>query len=130
MKKLISILSILIVTIGMAAAQSSSMGRQLENMVLAFKEISTLVYSSLFVVALILFITGIMRYMMPGSGPEDRKKGFAFMGFGIVALFVMVSVWGLVAFIGNTIGVQPGATIRVPTPPTPPAPPTMMNIPQ
>ena len=28
------------------------------------------------------------------------------MGFGIVAMFVMVSVWGLVAFIANTLGIN------------------------
>ncbi len=30
------------------------------------------------------------------------------MIWGIVALFVMVAVWGLVAFIGNALGITPG----------------------
>ena len=41
------------------------------------------------------------------------------MIWGVIALFVMVSVWGLVGFIGNAIGVTPGAA-GTPTIPTVP----------
>jgi len=39
------------------------------------------------------------------------------MIWGLVALFVMVSVWGLVRFIGDAVGVDQGGDIEVPTVP-------------
>jgi hypothetical protein len=37
---------------------------------------------------------------------EDKQKGIQIMLWGIVALFVMSSVWGLVALLQNTFSVQ------------------------
>lgn len=125
MKKIITLITVNVSGILFAFAQSSNVGRQLENMILVFKQVSTLFYSSLFVVALILFFTGIMKYMAPGSNGESRKEGYKYMGFGIVAMFVMVSVWGLVAFIANTLGINTNTKVDVPTPPMPPTPPTI-----
>jgi hypothetical protein len=39
------------------------------------------------------------------------------MIWGIVALFVMVSVWGLVRFIGNAFNIEQGGSANVPTVP-------------
>ena len=125
MKKII--ISSFTVSAGAVVVSAQSVGRQLENMVIAFQQISTLFYSTLFIVALILFFTGIMKYLMPGSGPESRKEGYKYMGFGIVAMFVMVSVWGLVAFIANTFGINTNARVNIPVPPTPPAPPMLIQ---
>ena len=36
------------------------------------------------------------------------------MGFGILALFVMVAIWGLVTFISQTLGVGIGGDIMTP----------------
>lgn len=92
----------------------SSIGQSLVNIVLQFKQISTLIYSSLFVVALILFFVGIFQYLAPGGDAEKRKQGLHYMAFGVLALFVMVAIWGLVAFISQTLGIGIGGDIMVP----------------
>ncbi|MEN9582777.1 MAG: hypothetical protein RL641_731 [Candidatus Parcubacteria bacterium] len=56
--------------------------------------------------ALLVFIFGIVRYVI-ASNEEDKAKGRSFMIWGIIGLFVMVSVWGLVGFLGNTLQVGP-----------------------
>ena len=54
--------------------------------------------------ALLLFLWGVFRFMLARGGSEDeRKEGRQFMLWGLIALFVMVSVWGLVGILGETI---------------------------
>lgn len=97
--------------------QSSSIGVSLLNIVNQFKGISVAFYGSLFVVALILFFFGIFQFLMPGGDSAKRKQGYEFMGFGVLALFVMVAVWGIVAFISQTLGIGIGGDIMTPSVP-------------
>ena len=65
-----------------------------------------------FTLALLFFFWGVAKYIWgEGMGKEEGKK---IMIWGVVALFVMASVWGLVAFIqgeftisANTVGTIP-----------------------
>jgi hypothetical protein len=52
--------------------------------------------------ALALFLWGILRYLFSKDGPS-KKEARDFMMWGIVALFVMVSVWGLVRIVQNIV---------------------------
>lgn len=50
--------------------------------------------------ALMFFLYGIFVLMfVGGTNEESRSKGKKFMLWGIISLFVMVSVWGLVAIL-------------------------------
>jgi hypothetical protein len=68
--------------------------------------------------AVLVFLWGILRFVV-ASDAEDRTAARNFMIFGVVALFVMVSVWGLVNFFRNTLGVNGSVN----TPPPPPGVP-------
>lgn len=63
--------------------------------------------------ALLAFFYGLAKFIF--SGAEGKKEGQDLMIWGIVALFVMVSVWGLVRFIGNAFDIQQGGTAEIPT---------------
>ncbi len=64
-----------------------------------------------FIIALTLvfFLLGVFR-LVKSSGEDDRKQGIQIISFGVVALFVMVSVWGLVNFISYSVGFGPDAS--------------------
>ena len=69
----------------------------------------TLVYSVipfLFSLAVVAFIWGIIQYFLNPDNEEKRKKGKSYMIWGLIALFVMVSVWGLVGVLSKTFGIQ------------------------
>lgn len=53
--------------------------------------------------ALVVFLIGVVSYVKAGDDEEKRSQGRNMMLFGIVALFVMISVWGLVRIIHNSI---------------------------
>jgi len=63
--------------------------------------------------ALLFFLWGLAKYIMSGPG-EGQEAGRNMMIWGIIALFVMVSVWGLVRVLSNTLGVGAGGTAPVP----------------
>ena len=61
--------------------------------------------------ALLFFFWGLAKFIL-ASGDEDAKdQGKRIMIWGVVALFVMASVWGLVAFFGNLTGVDQGQNL-------------------
>lgn len=54
--------------------------------------------------ALVLFIWYIITYVINQGNAEERGKAAQTMIWGIIAIFVMVSVWGLVQFVTYTLG--------------------------
>src|ERR1035437_8992966 len=61
-----------------------------------------------FLVALALlgFFWGLVRFIFSSNNEEGRGEARSMMIYAIIALFVMVAVWGLVGFLGNAIGIQ------------------------
>ncbi len=58
--------------------------------------------------AVVGFLYGVLQYVFSGGNEEKRTEGIKFMTYGIVGLFVMVSVWGLVTILTGTFGVTLG----------------------
>jgi zinc transporter ZupT len=90
----------------MTSCSNSSLSAGIGNI---FNYFSCIIVNSiiplLFAVAIAAFIWGIIQYFLNPENEENRKKGKSYMIWGLVSLFVMLSVWGLVAVIGNTFGV-------------------------
>ena len=67
-----------------------------------------------FILALLFFFWGIAKYIR--SAGSEKDEGKIIMVWGIVALFVMASVWGLVAFLQTELLGGPGPnSIPIPT---------------
>ena len=60
----------------------------------------------LFSLATASFIWGIVQFFLNPENEEGRKKGKSFMTWGLIALFVMTSMWGIVALLGNTFQIK------------------------
>jgi TRAP-type C4-dicarboxylate transport system permease small subunit len=59
----------------------------------------------LLTLAIVVFFWGMVKYIR-SLGEKEKKEGKDLMVWGIIALFVMVSVWGIVRLIANTIGLD------------------------
>ena len=65
----------------------------------------------------IVFVWGVIAYVI-ASDEEAKKAGRDRMIFGIIGLLVIVAVWGLVALVARTFGINRGAeTVTFPTVP-------------
>ena len=64
---------------------------------------------ALFAVALIIFLWGVIQYVIAAGDDEKRKEGKQKIIWGIIGLFVMVAIWGLVNLIGNTFNLNTSA---------------------
>ncbi len=58
----------------------------------------------LFSLAIVAFIWGIIQFFLNPNNEEKRKNGKSYMIWGLITLFVMVSMWGLVSILTNTFG--------------------------
>lgn len=57
-------------------------------------------------IAVIILLIAILGYIKAG-GDEDKKKTYKdLMIYGIIGLFVMVSVWGLVSILSGTFNLN------------------------
>lgn len=69
--------------------------------------ISKSVIPLIFILALAMFVWGVAQFVILGAGEEaKREQGKQLMIWGIIALAVMVSVWGLVKILGNTFNID------------------------
>lgn len=55
--------------------------------------------------ALIYFIYGLAEYILVSGEESEKEKGRTRMIWGTIAMFVIVSVWGIVKLIQETVGV-------------------------
>lgn len=70
------------------------------------KIINDSVIPLIFAIALGMFIWGVVQFVLNSDEEAKKEKGRQFMLWGIIALTVMVSVWGLVAILGETFNVD------------------------
>ena len=58
----------------------------------------------IFALALVIFIYGVAQYLLNPESEEVRKQSKSHMIWGVVGMFIMVSVFGIMRIILNTIG--------------------------
>ncbi len=83
----------------------------LSNLAILLRSIGRLIDIALPIVValgLLAFFFGLAKFIFNAGDEEARKQARGIMIWGIVALFVMVAVWGLVKFIGDAVGITPG----------------------
>ena len=54
--------------------------------------------------AVLVFVWGVLKFITAAGDDEKRKSGRSFMIWGIIGIFVMVSVWALVRLLTETVG--------------------------
>lgn len=58
----------------------------------------------LFALALAYFLYGVMQFIINPGNEEIRKTGKSHMMWGVVGMVIMVSVFGIMQLILNTLG--------------------------
>jgi hypothetical protein len=62
---------------------------------------------------MIYFFWGVAKYILSAGDPKSAAEGKSIMIYGIIAIAVMASVYGLVNFLQTTLGIS-GGTVTLP----------------
>ncbi len=84
----------------------------LDNLITQAQNILTRLVPLFISAAVVLFLYGVLTYILAGGDEEKRTAGRQTMIYGIIAIFVMVSVWGLVNLLKDSL--QLNQSVNVP----------------
>ncbi|MBI2046368.1 MAG: hypothetical protein HYT28_03045 [Parcubacteria group bacterium] len=109
MKKLFIIFGVIVMpSIAFAAGELFTKVSELLNSVIPI----------IITIAVIYFLWGVGKYIMSSGDSEKQEEARGMMIYGIIGLFVMVSVWGLVNILVQTVGLDSGAIPNLPQVPS------------
>lgn len=78
----------------------------IQNIVIDIGDIIGLATPIVVALALLYFFWGLAKYILNSGDEEKKAEGKSIMIWGIIALFVMVSVWGLVNLVADTFNID------------------------
>ncbi len=105
MKKTLTLLLSLLATFALplttfaAVCSNSGTPRTFSDVLCIFVDLITTAIPIVGSIALLVFFWGLARFILKAGEQEARDEGKQIMKWGIVALFVMVSIWGIVSFL-------------------------------
>jgi amino acid transporter len=76
----------------------------IENLARSIGRIINILIPIVAALALLYFFWGLAQFILHSGEDDAREKAKGQMIWGIVALFVIVAVWGLVGFIADALG--------------------------
>lgn len=120
MNKLIAILPALVLVPALALAQDPD----LSSLDIFFRALADIVGGVLvplvFALAIVGFFWGLFKTLIWGGADESkRSEGKQLMLWSIIALAVMVLIYGIIFFIGELFGIGYVTEIDIPSPPSP-----------
>jgi hypothetical protein len=68
--------------------------------------ISNVVYpliELMFGIALLVFVWGVLQLVIHGDDETARGKGKSTILYGSIGMFIMVSAWGIIYLVSNTV---------------------------
>ncbi len=60
----------------------------------------------IFSAGVFLFMWGLVMFLWQVDNPEERKKGVQHMLWGIIGVFIMATVFGIINIVLNTFGLE------------------------
>lgn len=61
--------------------------------------------------AFFVFIIGVARYIRASGNEKDTKDSKNFLIWGVVGIFILVTIWGIISFIKGELGFGEGVSI-------------------
>ena len=86
----------------------------LNDVITVFTNLLNLAFPVIVGLAVIFFIWSVFKYITSAGDPESRSTATGHIIAGIIGIFVIVSVWGLVNVLRNTLNLNGSATVNNP----------------
>jgi Type IV secretion system pilin len=105
-KHLLAYAFITIITPGVALAQFAGATNFSELLSLITGYAGRIILLLVTIAVVVFFYRIVISIYKVGSDPKAVENGKKLLLWGIVALFVMTSVWGIVNFVGEAVGIK------------------------
>ena len=89
----------------------------IENIVKGIGKIINLIIPIMFALALVYFFWGLIKFIRSAGDPKAAAEGKGIMIYGIIAIAIMISIYGLVNWLATTLGVTQTGNVVLPTVP-------------
>lgn len=89
----------------LALAQSANFGTTATNLTTVIGTIVNTAVPIAFAAALLFFFWGLAVFILSAGDEEKKKQGKSIMIWGVVALFVMAAIGGIIGVLRSTLGV-------------------------
>lgn len=93
-----------LLTFGTLALPALASAATLLNTLALFNQFLNAAIGLLITLAIVIFFWGLIKYLF-GEGAEGKASGLKIMLMGVIAIFVMVSIWGIIRLLQNTFQV-------------------------
>lgn len=111
MKKLI----LGVMLMGPVSAFAAVVATGVTDVVNAIQSIITLLIPLLMGLAVVAFFWGLVKYIANASDEAAKESGKTLMIWGMVAIFVMVALWGILGWVQTQLGLT--GTVTTSSPP-------------
>jgi hypothetical protein len=104
---------------GQTATQGQVNGGALISLLTLVSRLSGMLAPILVTFAVLVFFWYLIQFIVKG-GQDAEAKNLSMRGmmYSIGAIFVMVSIWGIISFLGSTLGIGQGGSVPIPSVPT------------
>ncbi len=79
-----------------------------------FSELLNIATPLVVALALLFFFWGLAMYILNAGNEEKKAEGKNIMIWGIIALFIMVSVFGIVKVLQDTFDIKSSSDVKIP----------------
>ena len=107
------------ITIGVGATQGQVNGGALLQLLALAQTIVARLVPFAVGLAVLAFFWFLIMFIVKSGDETERKKTIHGMGYSILALFIMVSIWGIIGFLGSVTGIGQGGSVPIPGVPVP-----------
>ena len=94
---MISLFSIVNAASGADSVVNSIMPKVVDNIVMPLLQL-------LFVVTMFYFVWGLFALFRDGDDSEAKKSAKNHILWGVIGIFIMISVYGIIRMVANTVG--------------------------
>lgn len=79
------------------------------------KELADAIVPLFMVIAVAVFLWGIIKYITAGGSPEKEKAARGFIIYGLIGIFVLVAFWGIIRILTTSFGIDLGGSQELPS---------------
>jgi type VI protein secretion system component VasK len=79
-----------------------------------FTDIGLKIIPFLGAIAFLVFVWGVARFIKSAGNEKEIKDSKNMLIWGVIGLFVLVTIWGIIAFLSSEFGFEGSTTPLIP----------------